>query len=79
MIPDSEKRTIKSKYVDEEFKISVYIHVRMNPTKSLSQLFIFRMLSIASGVLYTFIRRLIKGKEIPTVLLVGVAYELDYQ
>jgi hypothetical protein len=52
------KKNHQIKSVDKELKIYVYIYVRMNPIKSQSQLFIFRTLSLASGVLHTLLNGL---------------------
>jgi len=78
-IPDTERRVLNSKFVDEEFKIHVYLP-RHYPEEGRRYPVIYLLDSEYSfGCVAYVVRRLIKGREIPPAIVVGVSYEVPYE
>jgi len=78
-IPDTERRVLTSKFVDEEFKIHVYLP-RNYPEEGRQYPVIYLLDSEYSfGCVAYVVRRLIKGREIPPSIVVGVSYEVPYE
>ena len=78
-IPDTERRVLASRFVDEEFKIHVYLP-RNYPEEGRRYPVIYLLDSEYSfGCVSYVVRRLIKGREIPPAIVVGVSYEVPYE
>jgi predicted alpha/beta superfamily hydrolase len=78
-IPDTERRVLSSRFVDEEFKIHVYLP-RGYPEEGRRYPVIYLLDSEYSfGCVSYVVRRLIKGREIPPAIVVGVSYEVPYE
>jgi predicted alpha/beta superfamily hydrolase len=78
-IPDTERRLLRSRCVDEEFKIHVYLP-RNYPEEGRRYPVIYLLDSEYSfGCVSYVVRRLIKGREIPPAIVVGVSYEVPYE
>jgi len=77
-IPDTERHVLPSAFVDETFKVHVYLPRGYGESSEpLPVVYLLDAEYSFGGVAY-IIRRLIKDELIPPVLLVGVAYELPY-
>ncbi len=78
-IPDTERRVLPSRFVDEEFKIHVYLP-RDYPEKGRRYPVIYLLdAEYSFGCVAYVVRRLIKGREIPPAIVVGVSYEVPYE
>ena len=78
-IPDTERRVLKSEFVDEEFKIHVYLP-RGYPEKGRRYPVIYLPdAEYNFGCVAYVVRRLIKGQEIPPAIVVGISYEVPYE
>ena len=78
-IPDTERRVLSSEFVDDEFKIHVYLP-RYYPEKGRTYPVVYLLdAEYSFGCVAYVARRLIKGGEIPPVIVVGVSYEVPYE
>ena len=78
-IPDTERRVLASQFVDEQFKIHVYLP-RHYPEEGRRYPVIYLLdAEYSFGCVAYVVRRLIKGGEIPPAIVVGVAYEVPYE
>jgi predicted alpha/beta superfamily hydrolase len=78
-IPDTERRVLTSQYVDEEFKIHVYLP-RHYPEEGRQYPVIYLLdAEYSFGCVSYVVRRLIKGQEMPPAIVVGVSYEVPYE
>jgi predicted alpha/beta superfamily hydrolase len=78
-IPDTERRVLASQFVDEEFKIHVYLP-RNYPEEGQRYPVIYLLdAEYSFGCVSYVVRRLIKGREIPPAVVVGVSYEVPYE
>lgn len=78
-IPDTERRVLKSSFVDDELKLHVYLP-RGYPEKGRRYPVVYLLDSEYSfGCVSYVVRRLIKGEEIPPAIVVGISYEVPYE
>ncbi|MEE9168366.1 MAG: alpha/beta hydrolase-fold protein, partial [bacterium] len=78
VIQDSERHELTSAFVDDIFKIHVYSPSGYDEMKDPIPVVYLLDAEYSFGAMAYIIRRLIKDKLIPPVLLVGVAYEVSY-
>jgi predicted alpha/beta superfamily hydrolase len=77
-IPDTERHVLPSAFVDEEFKVHVYLpRGYEESTEALPVVYLLDA-EYSFGAVAYIVRRLIKDELIPPVVLVGVAYEVPY-
>ncbi len=78
-IRDTEKRSLKSGYIDQTFEIDIFLP-RSYHSKSKKYPVIYVLdAEYNFGCVSYITRRLIKGKEIPEAIVVGIAYDTDYE
>jgi len=78
VVQDTERRELKSEYVDETFKLHVYFPRGYDEmSQPLPVVYLLDAEYSFGAVAYT-IRRLIKDSLIAPVLLVGISYEVPY-
>ena len=78
VIQDSERHEIVSGVVDDTFKVHVYLPRGYHDMKDPIPAVYLLDAEYSFGAVAYAIRRLIKDRLIPPVLLVGVAYEVSY-
>jgi predicted alpha/beta superfamily hydrolase len=78
-IKDTELRTIKSKYVAQDYKINIFFPKDYEEEgKSYPVIYVLDA-EYNFGCVAYIARRLMKNEDIPKVLLVGIAYNTDYE
>jgi hypothetical protein len=78
-IKDTEVRTLKSKFVGREYKINIFFPKDYKKESKRYPVVFVLDAEYNFGCVAYITRRLIKNKDIPKVLLVGVAYDTAYE
>lgn len=78
-IKDTEVRNLKSKYVDQEYKINIFFPKDYKKETDRYPVVYVLDAEYNFGCVAYIARRLIKNKDIPKVLLVGIAYDTTYE
>jgi predicted alpha/beta superfamily hydrolase len=78
-IKDTEVRSLKSKYVDQEYKINIFFPKDYKKETSRYPVVYVLDAEYNFGCVAYIARRLIKNKDIPKVLLAGIAYDTTYE
>lgn len=78
-IKDTEVRSLKSKYVDQEYKINIFFPKDYKKETDRYPVVYVLDAEYNFGCVAYIARRLIKNKDIPKVLLVGIAYDTTYE
>lgn len=78
-IKDTELRTIESKYVAQEYKINIFFPKDYEEEGKRYPVVYVLDAEYNFGCVAYIARRLIKNEDIPKILLVGIAYDADYE
>jgi len=78
-IKDTELRTLKSKYVGEEYKINIFFPKDYDKENRRYPVAYVLDAEYNFGCVAYIARRLIKNGDISKILLVGIAYDTDYE
>jgi len=78
-IKDNEVRSLKSKYVDQEYKINIFFPKDYKKETDRYPVVYVLDAEYNFGCVAYIARRLIKNKDIPKVLLAGIAYDTTYE
>jgi predicted alpha/beta superfamily hydrolase len=78
-IRDTERRSLVSEHVGREFEVDVFLPVAYRKTDDRYPVVYVLDAEYNFGCVSYIARRLIKNKDIPPVLLVGIAYDTTYE
>lgn len=78
-IKDTELRTLKSKHVGEEYKINIFFPKDYNKENKRYPVVYVLDAEYNFGCVAYIARRLIKNGDISKILLVGIAYDTEYE
>jgi predicted alpha/beta superfamily hydrolase len=78
-IKDTELRTLKSKHVGQEYKINIFFPKDYEKGNKRYPVVYVLDAEYNFGCVAYIARRLIKNGDIPKILLVGIAYDTDYE
>jgi predicted alpha/beta superfamily hydrolase len=78
-IRDTERRALASKHVGREFEVDVFLPRDYRKTDQRYPVIYVLDAEYNFGCVAYIARRLIKNKDIPSVLLVGIAYDTTYE
>ncbi len=76
-LKDTEMRRLKSRYTEKEYEIDVFLPLDYRQSSKRYPVIYVLDAEYNFGCVAYIARRLIKNKDIPPVLLVGVAYDTD--
>lgn len=78
-IKDTELRTLKSEYVTQDYKINIFFPKNYEEEGKRYPVVYVLDAEYNFGCVAYIARRLMKNEDIPEILLVGIAYNTDYE
>ena len=78
-IKDTELRTLKSKYVGQDYSINIFFPKDYSKEDKRYPAVYVLDAEYNFGCVAYIARRLIKNEDIPKILLIGIAYDTDYE